>query len=318
MRVWIARRRQRPSIAQGLEARRIVVAGGLLERLHGRMEELVDEAARERFDGCDLFGAQGAKACLDAAQFRLADLFGLALQGDDGRGDVDGALTLVESLYLRGDERLGIGGLGAAFSHVRCGDGLQVVDVVDEDSVDLIHRRLDIARDSNINEENGPVATALHEGLSVFTAENGVRRAGRGNDDVGFGCRFVKLVEGNDAAFEGLSQLTCSFEGAVGHEYGSGSLLDEVARGQLTHFAGADEEDGAAVARAENLAGKLDGHPGYGNGIGADGGFGADALGGGEGALQEMFKLAGDGAAGTSDGKCFFDLAENLRLADHH
>ena len=75
----------------------------------------------------------------------LANLFGLALQRNDGRSDVDGALTLMESLDFGGDEGLGVAGLAAALFHVGRGHLLQVVDVVDEDAVELVHRRVDVA-----------------------------------------------------------------------------------------------------------------------------------------------------------------------------
>ena len=195
---------------------------------------------------------------------------------------------------------------------------LQIVDVVDEDAFDLVHRRIDVARNGDIDEEHGAVAAAMHELLAVFSAEDGVRRAGGADDDVGFGGGFVELFEWNDAAVEGLSELTGAFERAVGDEDGSGTLLDEVAGGEFAHFAGADEEDGAALQRSEDLAGKFDRDRCDGDGVGADGGFSADTLGGGEGGLQQMFELAGDGAGSARDGEGFFDLAEDLRLADDH
>ena len=41
-------------------------------------------------------------------------------------------------------------------------------------------------------------------------------------------------------------------------------------------------------------------------------------LGGGESGLQKMLELAGDCSGGARGGKSFFDLTENLRLADDH
>ena len=50
----------------------------------------------------------------------------------------------------------------------------------------------------------------------------------------------------------------------------------------------------------------------------ADLGLGADALGDGEGALEERLEGGGDGADFAGDGVGVFDLAEDLRLADDH
>ncbi len=152
----------------------------------------------------------------------------------------------------------------------------------------------------------------------MLAAKDGMRRAGGGNDNVGFTGGVMKLVEGNDAAIERLGEGARAFEGAVGDEDGACTLLDEVARGELAHFACADEEDGAAVERTKDFAGKFDGDGGDGDRVGADFGFSADLLGRGEGALEKVFKLAADGARGASDGEGFLDLAENLRFADDH
>ena len=47
-------------------------------------------------------------------------------------------------------------------------------------------------------------------------------------------------------------------------------------------------------------------------------GLGADTLGRGKRALQQMFELAADGARGARYGEGLLHLAQNLRLAHHH
>ena len=89
----------------------------------------------------------------------------------------------------RGNEGLGVDGLAAALVHVGGGHLLQVVDVVDEDAFELVHRRVHVAGHGNVDEEHGPVAAAMQEGLAVLAAEDGVRRAGGADDDVGVGWR---------------------------------------------------------------------------------------------------------------------------------
>ena len=122
----------------------------------------------------------------------------------------------------------------------------------------------------------------------------------------------------DDRALKLLGHAAGALEGAVGDEDGACTLLDEMAGGKFAHFACADEEDGAALERAEDLARHFNGDRSDGDGVGADLGFGAGVFGGGKGALQQMFELAGDGAGGAGDGEGLFDLAENLRLADDH
>ena len=77
-------------------------------------------------------------------------------------------------------------------------------------------------------------------------------------------------------------------------------------------------QDGLAAQAAEDLAGELDGDRGDGDRGAADLGLGADALGDGEGALQERLQRSGDGADLVGDGVGLLDLAEDLRLADDH
>jgi hypothetical protein len=165
-----------PLVADGFNAELIAFSGGLLEGLHGWMEELVDEAAGKGFNGGKLLWRESAEAGLNAAEFGLADFFSLALEGDDGRGDVDGALILVEALDFAGDEGFSVRGFAAALGKVGGGDGLKVVDVVDEDAFELAHFGVNVAGDGDVDEEHGFVAAALHEGLAVFATKDGVGR----------------------------------------------------------------------------------------------------------------------------------------------
>ena len=68
------------------------------------MEKLVDESAGKGLDCGELFFAEDTELGVHALEFVLANLFGLVLQRDDGRGDVDGAAALMEALDLGVDE----------------------------------------------------------------------------------------------------------------------------------------------------------------------------------------------------------------------
>ena len=91
-----------------------------------------------------------------------------------------------------------------------------------------------------------------------------------------------------------------------------------MAGGELGHLPCSDEQDGLALQAAEDLAGKVDGYGGDGDGAGADLGFVADLLGYGEGALEEGFEGGADCADLAGDGVGLFDLAEDLGLAYDH
>ena len=286
------------------------------------MEKFVDETAGERFNGCKLLGGERAETRMNALDLGEANFFCSLLQRDDGRSGVDGALALMEALDFGGDDRLGVNGLDAALFHVRGGDLLQVVDVVDEDAVELVQLRIDVARDGDIDEEHGPVAALVKEGLAVLGAEDGMRRAGGADDDVGAAGGVIEMLEFDDLGDNGAGKLLGHAAGALGgaiaDENFAGALLHKMARGNLAHFACADEKDGAALKRAEDFAGEIDGHGCDGDGVGADAGFAARFFCGGERALQQVIELRGDGSGGAGHGEGFFDLAENLRLADNH
>jgi hypothetical protein len=147
---------------------------------------------------------------LNPTQFRFANLFRLLLHGHNRRSHIHGALLLLESVYFAGNQGFGIAGDAPALFHVRCGDRLQVVNVVDKDAFELSHCGIYIARDRNVDEEHGFVAAAVHECLAMFAAEDGMRGTGGADDNVGFADCVVELIERNYAAVE-----------LLGHEAGT-------------------------------------------------------------------------------------------------
>ena len=198
-------------------------------------------------------------------------------------------------------------------------DGLlQVVDVVGEDAVELAHLRRNVAGDGDVDEEHRAILAAGEELLSVFAAEDGVRRAGRGDDDVGAVAGVVQVLELDGLAVELLRQADGAIVGAVGDEDRGAAVGHQVAGGEFAHLAGADDEDRLPFQRAENLFGEFDRDRGDRHRRRSDGGLGAHALGDGEGAAEELVELSANGAYGAGGGVGLFDLAENLGFADDH
>src|SRR5438093_5282046 len=60
---------------------------------------------------------------------------------------------------------------------------LQIVNVIDEDAVELVHRGINIARNGDINEEHGSILPPREKLFAVFAAEDRNRSTRRGNDD---------------------------------------------------------------------------------------------------------------------------------------
>ena len=88
-------------------------------------------------------------------------LLGLLLQGFDCGNGVEGLEALVEAGDLLRDDGFGLFSFAAAVGEVGLGDLLEVVDVIDETSVDFVQAGVDVAGDGDIDEEHGPAAAAL-------------------------------------------------------------------------------------------------------------------------------------------------------------
>src|ERR1700679_732485 len=105
----------------------------------------------------------------------------MILQGNDGGYDIEGLQANLKALDLTLDNSGGALRFLLAVRNVRRHCLLQVVDIVDEDSVHLVHFRVDVARHRNVNEEHGAVLAAAHEKLAMLASKDRVRSSGRGN-----------------------------------------------------------------------------------------------------------------------------------------
>ena len=94
------------------------------------------------------------------------------------------------------------------------------------------------------------------------------------------------------------------------------ALRLHVLRGELAHLAGAEDDDRAAVEVAEDLLGERDRGVADRDGAGAERGFRPHALADGEGRVEQAVEQRSGGFGLPGGAVRFFDLAENLRLAD--
>src|SRR5271169_5013391 len=240
------------------------------------------------------------------------------LQRHDGRHYVKRLQPRLELVHLELDDGLGAIGFGSPVGDMRGHHLLQVVDVVHEDTVELVHLRIDIAWHRNVDEEHRAVAAAAQELLAVLLVKDGVRRASRGDDDVGAIDCIVKLVESNRFAVKLLGQYGGAIVGAVADEDFVCAMSQQVARGEFAHLACSDEVNALAFEIAEDLFGQFYGDRGNGNCRSSNRGFSPYSLGNGKGARIQRIELGVDRADSARGGIGFFHLAQNLRLAYHH
>ena len=153
----------------------------------GPVGDLIDDAAGERFERCFLLLGHGAEAPLHLFELAGADLLELLLEAHDGWRDLGHFEPRHHPLHFFHHHVLGVIGFLGALAEVGVDDFLQVVDVVQEDVVELVHGRLDIARHSDIDEEDRLVAARGDDALHLVLVEDVVRRAGAGDEDVHLG-----------------------------------------------------------------------------------------------------------------------------------
>src|SRR5271170_352822 len=137
------------------------------------------------------------------------------------------------------------------------GDRLQVVNVVEEDALNAVHLRIDIARNRDIDEKHGPVAAAVNELSAVLGAEDRLRRSRGSDDDVGAVGTRVEVLIANDMSAKLRRQAHRARLGAVRDVDGTRSALNEVPGGELAHLAGPDEKNLLAIECAEDFLGQV-------------------------------------------------------------
>jgi hypothetical protein len=193
-----------------------------------------------------------------------SNFLGLALQRHNCGSYVYRALASMEALHFSFDQRLGIDSLAAALFHMRYGNLLQVINVINEDAIKLVHRRINVARHCDIYKEHGAVAAALQKRLAVFWAEDVMRCPCGADHDIGAACGLIQILKSNDArrdcAFKLFSHAAGTLVGSVGDKNGGRSLLNQVSCGELAHLASPYQEDGAPLQRSEDLARHVHGH----------------------------------------------------------
>ena len=200
------------------------------------MQELGGQGSGQGFYGFALLRGKIREFRLRTRQFGHAELFGLLLEGFDGGNSVAGLEALVVFVHFSADDSLGCRSFAAAIGQIGSSDLLEIVDVVDEASFDLVHAGIDVARDGDVDEEHGAVATAMEEVLAVGASEDLLGSAGGGDDDVGAIGLFVESLEGNGFGVDGkAAEVLCDLFSAglssIGDEDGGCALLNEVACG---------------------------------------------------------------------------------------
>ena len=148
------------------------IARRRFQRADGSVHDFINDAARQRFDGQFLIGGHRTKAAANAIDLGLANGFEVILQADDGGNHIERLQASVEFLHLAVDDRLRLFRFFLAIGDVRTDGLLQIVDVINKEAVDLVHLRINIARNGDIDKEHGLVLAQRHELFAMFAPED--------------------------------------------------------------------------------------------------------------------------------------------------
>ena len=121
----------------------------------GGVENLVHDALGERLQRLPGLLVGAGEAGEGPAELGLADLLELLAQGDDGRDHFEAAQAIGELRHLALHERLRLLGLALPLAQVGLDHGAEIVHVVDEDILEIVHGGIDVARHGDVDEEEG-------------------------------------------------------------------------------------------------------------------------------------------------------------------
>jgi len=199
----------------------------------------------------------------------------------------------------------------------RSADTFQIVDVVEVDVAHVTAGRIDVARDGDVDEEQR-VPTVAYRGGHPLLGDHVVRGGGRRYDDVGLGHALEQIVVADRLTVEFLGELRGALVGAVRDQHAAHAVADEMLRGEFAHLAGAQDQHTASVERLEHALGEFDRRVADRDGILADLRLGTHALADLEALAEQLVEHAAARPVAEGVVVGFFDLAEDLGLAQNH
>src|SRR5712691_10854703 len=143
---------------------------GLLQPDRGQVEELVHDLSRDRLDGRVLRLGE-AEPAAGALQLAGANLLCPRAERSDRGDDLAGGLALTKLLGFLRDDRFGARGLAPSPGKAGRHDRLEIVDVVEVAVFELVDRRVEIAGDSEIDQEERPPLPAAQCGRNSLAVE---------------------------------------------------------------------------------------------------------------------------------------------------
>ena len=125
-------------------------------------------------------------------------------------------------------------------------DLLDRVDVVKVDIFELVHRRLDIARNSEVDNEKWTPAAVAHERLDFFHRNDRVGSCCRTDQNIHLLKGGVPVLEMDRHAANLVGELRSPVKRPVGNDHRAHAARDQAARGSLARVPGPEKHHFAA------------------------------------------------------------------------
>ena len=222
--------------------------GCLFHSNRRKVEELVQDRRRHRLRRAPLRLVE-----LCPVELGGANLLGAGAKRGDRRDDIQRRLPFAEPLCLSGNDRLRTLGFAATPGEGLGNHGLDIVDVVEVATVELVDRRVEIARDGEVDQEQRPALASWQDTLDLHALENPSGSARRRDDDVRGGELLFDLVETDRVTAEASRELGTSIGAPIRDPGNCRAARDEVSRGEIPDLAGPDDENVAIAKVTEHL-----------------------------------------------------------------
>src|ERR1041384_6654234 len=193
-------------------------AGMMTDGRDGAVSHFVHDGPRHGFDRIALLGREVGEAAQGLGYFAGTDFFELLLQADDGWGDFLHVQACDHLVNFSGNNTFGTLGFLVPLFQVRVDDTLEVVDVVEEYILQVIHGGIDVAGNGDIDQEHGPVLARADDPLHILFIEDVVGGSGRGDHDIDLGKHADEARVVNGCTVEGTRQFDCAVVGPVIYE----------------------------------------------------------------------------------------------------
>ncbi len=281
------------------------------------MEHLVHNGLREHLDGLQLLLGQTTQALHRLFELFSAHALGFRTHRSHGGHDFHRLQPRLERRHLLVDDPLGEVCFFHALLEIRRDDPAEIVDVVEVDVGEIGTRGIDVTRQGDVDEEQR-VALAVHGLHQQLLGDHELRSGSRRDHDVDLTHALEELVVGNRFAPEALGEFDGALVGAIRHKGALHAVAQQVLGGELAHLPGTQDKYRAALEILEDALGELDGCITDRDGVLTDLGLCAHPLAHLEAVTEQLVEDPAGSATGKRVVVGFFDLTQDLRLAQDH